>query len=128
MRVLLDTHAFIWLVQDTAQLSAGARALVRNPETEPLVSIASLWEMAIKSNRGRLDLAHPLPRFVDEGLRVHSIGLLNVQFDHVVRFEQLPRHHKDPFDRMIAAQALEENVPVVGRDRMLDEYGVDRRW
>ncbi len=128
MRVLLDTHAFIWLVQDTAHLSAGARALVRNPETEPLVSIASLWEMAIKSNRGRLDLAHPLPRFVDEGLRVHSIGLLNVRFDHVVRFERLPRHHKDPFDRMIAAQALEENVPVVGRDRMLDEYGVDRRW
>jgi PIN domain nuclease of toxin-antitoxin system len=128
MRVLLDTHAFIWLVQDTAQLSAAARALVRNPETEPLVSIVSLWEMAIKSNKGSLDLAHPLPRFVDEGLRVHAIGLLNVQLDHVVRFEQLPRHHKDPFDRMIAAQALEEDLPIIGRDRMLDEYGVDRRW
>lgn len=128
MRVLLDTHAFIWLVQDTAQLSAGARALVRNPETEPFVSIASLWEMAIKSNRGRLDLAHPLPRFVDEGLRVHSIGLLTVGLNHVFRFERLPRVHNDPFDRMIAAQSLAEAIPVVGRDRMLDEYGVDRRW
>jgi PIN domain nuclease of toxin-antitoxin system len=128
MRILLDTHAFIWVVQDKARLSAGARDLVHNPQTESLVSIASLWEMAIKSNKGKLELADPLPQFIDEGLRVHSIGLLSVRLNHVFRFEQLRRVHNDPFDGMIAAQALEEDLPIIGRDRMLDEYGVDRRW
>jgi PIN domain nuclease of toxin-antitoxin system len=128
MRLLLDTHAFIWLVSRAPELSARARAMTLDPDNELLVSTASLWEMGIKSNQGKLTLGKPFVEFVRTGLRENKIALLGIELEHVFEFEELPRHHKDPFDRMIAAQALEENVPVIGRDRMLDEYGVDRRW
>lgn len=128
MRLLLDTHAFIWLTSRTAEMSPSAWALLRDPDNALLVSIASIWEMGIKSNYGKLTLADPFSEFVRRGFAENNVDLLPISVDHVVRLERLPRHHKDPFDRMIAAQALEENVPVVGRDRLLDEYGVDRRW
>lgn len=128
MRLLLDTHAFIWLTSRTAEMSSSAWALLRDPDNALLVSIASIWEMGIKSNYGKLTLADPFSEFVRRGFTENNVDLLPISIDHVVRLEKLPRHHKDPFDRMIAAQALEEDVPVIGRDRMLDEYGVDRRW
>jgi PIN domain nuclease of toxin-antitoxin system len=128
MRLLLDTHAFIWLVSEAPELSAHARAMTSDPENDLLVSPASLWEMGIKSNQGKLTLRKPFVEFVRTGLQENNVALLRIELEHVFAFERLPRHHKDPFDRMIAAQALEEDVPVVGRDRMLDEYGVDRRW
>ncbi len=128
MRLLLDTHAFIWLVSGAPELSAGARRMTLDPANELLVSSASLWEMGIKSNQGRLTLKDPFIEFVRGGLGQNGIDLLRVELNHVFRFERLPRLHKDPFDRMIAAQALAEGIPVVGRDRVLDEYGVDRRW
>jgi PIN domain nuclease of toxin-antitoxin system len=128
MRFLLDTHAFIWLLSGGPELSANARAMTLDPGNELLISTASLWEMGIKSNQGKLTFAKPFPEFINGGLREHNIALLRVELQHILEFEQLPRLHKDPFDRMIAAQALEEEVPVIGRDRMLDEYGVDRRW
>lgn len=128
MRVLLDTHAFIWLVSGAAEMSPGAREMALDPANQLLVSAASLWEMGIKSNQGKLTLRRPFADFVRNGLRGNQMSLLRIKLNHVIRFERLPRHHKDPFDRMIAAQSLEEGLPVVGRDRMLDEYGVDRRW
>jgi PIN domain nuclease of toxin-antitoxin system len=128
MRLLLDTHAFIWLTSRRAEMPSSAWALLRNPDNALLVSIASIWEMGIKSNHGKLTLADPFAQFVRRGFAENNIDLLPISVDHVVRLEQLPRHHKDPFDRMIVAQALEEDIPVIGRDRMLDEYGVDRRW
>lgn len=128
MRLLLDTHAFIWLTSRTAEMSSSAWALLRDPDNALLVSIASIWEMGIKSNYGKLTLADPFSEFVRRGFTENNVDLLPISIDHVVRLEKLPRHHKDPFDRMIAAQALEEDVPVIGRDRMLDVYGVDRRW
>jgi PIN domain nuclease of toxin-antitoxin system len=128
MRLLLDTHAFIWLTSQGAQMSSAAWRLLRDPDNDLLVSIASIWEMGIKSNHGKLTLADPFPQFVRRGFAENKIDLLPISVDHVVRLDRLPRHHKDPFDRMIVAQALEEDIPVIGRDRMLDEYGVDRRW
>lgn len=128
MRVLLDTHAFIWLTSHGPEMSSTAWKMLRDPDNELLVSIASIWEMGIKSNSGKLTLSDPFPWFIRRAFAENKIELLPVSVDHVLRLEKLPRHHKDPFDRMIAAQALEEDVPVIGRDRMLDEYGVDRRW
>jgi PIN domain nuclease of toxin-antitoxin system len=128
MRLLLDTHAFLWWVDGNPALGPKSGAAISNPENEVLVSIASCWEMAIKMSLGKLRLTRSLAPFISEQLTVNGFSLLNVSLKHIGRVADLPFHHRDPFDRLLAAQALEEKLTVVSSDRSFRKYGVARLW
>ena len=126
MAVLLDTHAFLWWCDDSPELSKRARKVIAGEDC--LVSLASIWEMAIKISLGRLKLPSNLDRYVPEQLSANGFSQLEIGFRHVVRCVDLSWHHRDPFDRLLIAQAIEEGVPVVSRDKIVDRYGVKRIW
>ncbi|HEX8012420.1 MAG TPA: type II toxin-antitoxin system VapC family toxin [Casimicrobiaceae bacterium] len=128
MRVLLDTHAFLWWVEDAPALSKRARAAIANPTNECLLSLASCWEMAIKLSLGKLRLRGTIERFIPEQLSANALGQLPIDFRHVARVATLPFHHRDPFDRLLAAQALEERCAIVSANPMFRRYGVKRVW
>lgn len=128
MRLLLDTHAFLWWIEGTPAVGRRARVAVANPDNEVLFSIASCWELAIKLSLGKLRLAESLTRFIPEQLRVNGFSLLDVQLRHVVRVADLPFRHRDPFDRLLVAQALEDDLTVVSADRVFRKYGVAVLW
>lgn len=131
MRVLLDTHAFLWYMAGDDQLSAEARRLVDDRSNERVLSAASLWEMAIKSSRGRLDLGAPFGVLIPRLIRTNGLIVLGVTIDHAaaVATLQFPRSgHRDPFDRLLVAQSMVEGVPLLSRDGALDDYGVLRVW
>jgi PIN domain nuclease of toxin-antitoxin system len=123
-RALLDTHTLLWWLRDDAALSSSARALIADPQTEPLASSVSVWEIAIKSALGKLE-AHDdlLDAIADDGF-----SWLPVSVEHAWALRELPHHHGDPFDRLLIAQALTEDVPLVSTDRRFDAYGVKRVW
>jgi PIN domain nuclease of toxin-antitoxin system len=128
MTLLVDTHSFLWFNQDDPALSARAKALLEDPANEKLVSLACCWEIAIKAGIGKLALGEPTATYIPNALARAKFGTLPITLDHVVAVERLPPHHRDPFDRMIVAQALAENVAVVSADAVLDAYGVTRLW
>jgi PIN domain nuclease of toxin-antitoxin system len=128
MKLLLDTHSFLWFIEGNVKLSRAARTLIEDPDNERLVSIASVWEMAIKTSMGRLQLAQPFGQFISQQLEENDIGLLGVTFEHTARIADLPFHHKDPFDRLIIAQGLVEMLPIISVDQQFDAYGVERLW
>lgn len=128
IRVLLDTHAFLWWVAADRRLSARARAAVADRRHECFLSLASCWEMAIKTSLKKLTLPTSLDRFVPEQVAINGFGLLPIALEHVTRVAELPFHHHDPFDRLLAAQALEEDLVVVSKDLIFREYGVKRVW
>lgn len=127
-RLLLDTHAFLWWVQDAPQLSKKARAAVTNPDNECLLSLASCWEMAIKLSLGKLTLSTTIDRFIPEQLAANGFRPLDIGFRHVARVAGLAFHHRDPFDRLLAAQALEEELTIVSADVVFRRYGVKCIW
>jgi PIN domain nuclease of toxin-antitoxin system len=126
-RVLLDTHAFLWWVNDDDQLTSRARRTITGA-SEAFLSIASCWEMAIKASIGRLDLPKRVEHFVPEQLAANNFGLLHIDLTDVARVETLPFHHRDPFDRLLAAQALNDELVVVSRDPTFRKYGLRRVW
>ena len=128
MRLLLDTHAFLWWVDDAARLSARARTSIGNPANECLVSLASAWEIAIKLSLGKLRLASTLDRFLPEQLAANGFASLAIDLRHVARVATLPFHHRDPFDRLLAAQALADNLAIVSADPVFRRYRVKRVW
>lgn len=128
MRLLLDTHALLWWVADEARLSRRARAAIAVSGNECLVSAATAWELAIKVSLGKLSVDGELSRFLAEQLAVNRFRALPVEVAHAVRVTRLPFHHRDPFDRLLAAQALEEGASVVSADAVFSRYGVKRIW
>jgi PIN domain nuclease of toxin-antitoxin system len=126
--LLLDTHAFLWWVGDPDRLSRKARAAISRPTTTCFVSLASCWEMAIKVGLGRLTIPGPLDRFVAEAMGANAFRPLAIQLPHVARVAVLPRHHGDPFDRLLASQALVDELAIVSRDDVFGAYGVERIW
>ena len=128
MRLLLDTHAFLWWVDDAPALSRKARTAIADPGNDCLLSLASCWEMAIKLSLGKLRLPGAIERFVPEQLAANAIRQLTIDFRHAARVAALPFHHRDPFDRLLAAQALEERCPIVSADPIFRRYGVKRIW
>lgn len=128
MRALLDTHAFLWFVTGHQPLGPSADQLVQPRENQLLLSIASVWEIAIKAGLGRLAFAMPVERFVSEPLCLNRIALLPVALDHAARVASLPHHHRDPFDRMLVSQAQMEEMPIISADAELDRYGIKRVW
>ena len=128
MRLLLDTRSFLWFVTSDLQLSANALTLIADVNNEVLLSPASYWEIAIKVSIGKYPLSVPFETFFTSALTANNIQILAVEIRHAAVLSALPMHHKDPFDRMIAAQALSESIPVVSIDAALDPYGITRLW
>ncbi len=124
---LLDTHTFIWFVFDAPQLNITAKNRIET-EDSVLLSIASVWETAIKVSTGKLILPMPVEDFVVEHVERNSIRLLPIGMAHLALVSMLPFHHRDPFDRLIIAQSLTENMAVVSADKAFDAYGVTRLW
>lgn len=127
MRVLLDTHTLLWFHAGDRRLSKSARAAIEDQDTELVVSAISVWEMAIKASLRRLQLPTSVGAYVTEKVR-QGYRLLPVSAMHAARVEELPWHHRDPFDRLLAAQALVESCPVITRDRVFRKYGVEVVW
>jgi len=128
MRLLLDTHAFLWFIMGSSNLSANARALIEDQANESFLSVAGLWEMAIKVSLGKLTLSDSLDVLIPQQLSLNGIELLNIQITHAAAVSTLPFHHRDPFDRLLIAQAIVEGMPVVSADTAFDAYPVNRLW
>ena len=128
MNALLDTHAFLWFLSDSPRLSATARTLIENPDTQPFLSVGSLWEMSIKISLGKLSIAQPFDDFISQQLNLNGIALLGITLEHTAVLTALPFHHRDPFDRLLVAQAQTENLPIVSADKAFDAYGIQRIW
>ena len=127
-RLLLDTHVFLWWVADDPNLTTVARRAIADVNNECFLSLASCWEMAIKSSLGKLRLAKPVGRFVTEQLAANSFTLLNIELRHAAKVEKLPFHHRDPFDRLLVAQAVTEKLIIVTADSGFSNYGVRILW
>lgn len=128
MRLLLDTHAFLWFILDEPQLSAKADALISDPINEIEVSPASFWEIAIKISIGKYSLPEPFQVFMEREITVNNFRILHIEPKHAAAVSTMPFHHRDPFDRLIVAQATVEQVAIVSGDAALDVYGITRLW
>ena len=128
MRLLLDTHSFLWFILDDPQLSSFARGLIEDPTNAISISPASYWEIAIKIKLGKYALPQPYEQFIGMQLTANGFEILHIEPKHTALLTTLPLHHRDPFDRLIVAQALKEGISVVSIDSQLDAYGVKRMW
>ena len=128
MRLLLDTHAFLWAVLDDPQLSGRAKSLMLDAGNELLLSPASYWEIGIKVSLGRYVLHDDFEAFMERQTVYSEFTPLPISVKHAAVVATLPFHHKDPFDRMLIAQAMVEQVPVLSTDRAFDLYPVKRIW
>jgi len=128
MKLLLDTHSFLWFIDGNAQLSSHARGLIEGAENERFISAVALWEIAIKIGIGKLVLTEAFGALIARELQTNSIAILPLTVDHLSRLIELPMHHRDPFDRLMAAQALVENAALVSADTAFDRHGVRREW
>ena len=129
MRFLLDTHAFLWWILDSPRLSAEARRIVGNGSNEPILSAASSWEMAIKHRLGRLEIpGQDLGGFLADQIRRQGLTTLSVEHAHAWRVAELPVLHRDPFDRILIAQAQTEGLPILTVDAQIARYDVETLW
>jgi PIN domain nuclease of toxin-antitoxin system len=125
--LLLDTHAFLWFASGDRRLSRRARAAMEADDAELYVSTASIWEMAIKSSLGRLTLPKPVETYMAEKI-AEGYRVMPITWPQAAAVEQLPFHHRDPFDRLLAAQARAERCPIVTRDPVFRKYAIDVIW
>lgn len=128
MNILLDTHTLLWFVAGDSKLSDPAREAIESPDNTALVSIASLWEMGIKISLSRLDIGMSFDEFVRDEVTGNGMVLLGITAAHVARIIKMPFHHRDPFDRLLIAQAEEEGIPIVGCDHAFTAYGSTLIW
>lgn len=128
MKLLLDTHTLLWFLDDDPQLSKTAKQLIEDPSNSKHVSMAVCWEIAIKAGLKKLDLSEPASTFLPNQLAINHFGLLGIELAHVTYVEKLPLHHRDPFDRLLVAQALLDGYSIVSKDVVFDDYGVVRVW
>lgn len=127
MKILLDTHAFLWFVNDDAQLSSTARNLIES-DTDVWVSMASLWEIAIKVSINKLTLPQPFNEFISQQIQTNEMDILSISLAHLNHLLTLPLHHRDPFDRLLIAQSQVEKVSLVSLDAIVDRYNINRIW
>ena len=128
MKLLLDTHAFLWFIMGSSNLSADARTLMEDAAHEKFLSAASLWEMAIKLSLGKLTLSAPFAVLLPQQLSLNGVEVLNIKIEHAAAVAALPFHHRDPFDRLLIAQAVVEKMPVISTDTAFDAYPIKRLW
>jgi PIN domain nuclease of toxin-antitoxin system len=128
VRLLLDTHALIWSVDEPAKLGPDAAQAISDPANELLLSAASIWELSIKVSLGKLNLSLPFRTWMDQAIADLGVNLLPITVEYADAAAQLPNHHGDPFDRMLIGQTQVENIPIASGDAALDKYGVTRLW
>lgn len=128
MRLLLDTHVFLWLSLEPEKCPENVLGLCRNPETSLLLSVASVWEMQVKYQLGKLPLEVPLRELIVASQTDYGMQLLSIQASHIYALEDLPDHHRDPFDRILIAQALTEAIPLASADQNIARYPLEVVW
>jgi PIN domain nuclease of toxin-antitoxin system len=126
MKQLIDTHTLLWFTTGNPRISDNLRLQIENNDN--LLSIASVWEMAIKHSIGKLNLDMSFDDFVEQQIIGNGITLKEINQQHISVIAQLPLHHRDPFDRMLIAQAMVENIPIISADRVFDAYQIRRLW
>lgn len=128
MKLLLDTHVFLWFIEGSPNLSGLARSLIENEQTQKFLSIASLWEISIKISMGKLDIGMTVTDLVEREILSNGILLLDIKIDHLDELAKLPFHHKDPFDRLIISQAMTEPIIVISKDNNFTHYPITLMW
>lgn len=128
MNILLNTHAFLWFIAGSDSLSEKARELIEDESNRVFLSVASLWEMAIKISLGKLTLSEPFETLIPKQLSLNGIEILDITVAHATQVVRLPFHHRDPFDRLLIAQALADEIPIISGDEAFDAYGITRLW
>jgi len=128
MNLLLDTHALIWFLEDDPQLSPLARAAISAASNSCHVSDATAWEMAIKTSLGKLVLPKPLEFLFPSGIQHLGFHTLSIRHGHLHEIARLPFHHRDPFDRLLVAQAMVEDMTIITRDSHFNDYEVAVLW
>ena len=128
MKVLLDTHAFLWLITDEDRLSENARQTFLNTENSLFFSAASLWEICIKKSLGKISLKDGWFQTIKEEMAINTIQWLSIEMTHCAEVTELPFHHRDPFDRMLIAQAIVEEMKLLSRDSRLSDYAIELIW
>jgi PIN domain nuclease of toxin-antitoxin system len=121
MKYLIDTHTFLWFIEGSAQLSKFPKSLIENEDNEIYVSIISLWEISIKTALNKLSIKGDYESIIFD-IETNDIDILPMTFAHTIQQNKLPHIHKDPFDRMILSQAITENINIISRDEVFDEY------
>jgi PIN domain nuclease of toxin-antitoxin system len=127
MPYLLDTHAFLWFVSGDKQLPESAKRIIRNIDESCFLSAASLWEITIKHQNNKLDLGISLKELFDFADR-NQIEIIPINYEHLLQLSKLPSHHNDPFDRLIIAQAISEELIIITRDKLFKNYKVKQIW
>ena len=127
MKAILDTHAFLWALAGDARMSRHARDVFAGPADLSL-SMASIWEILIKVQSGKLNFPRPAVPYALSKLAENRIECLPITIDHLLALERLPMHHRDPFDRMLIAQSIEEKLPVITADPLFSPYPVQIIW
>jgi PIN domain nuclease of toxin-antitoxin system len=128
MRVLVDAHAVLWAVDDPPRLSTAATGILQNSTNELWISAGTVWEIAIKVGLAKLKLSSPFLPWMVQAFHDLTLHMLPISLAHTDKLTQLPHHHRDPFDRLIIAQALVEQIPIVSGDPVFDQYGIQRVW
>jgi PIN domain nuclease of toxin-antitoxin system len=128
MKFIIDTHVLLWIANDDFRLSKNVKDIYLKPENEIILSIASIWEMAIKISIKKFKLQNSLAEFVERHIIDNNIRILKIELDHLFLLENLPLHHRDPFDRLIVAQAKIEKAPIISTDIFFYRYAVKRIW
>lgn len=128
MNYLLDTHTFVWLDGQSSNLSSQARQIIADPQNGLFVSLTSLWEIQIKSLLGKFVLRAPLQQIVSDQADKNNIALLPITLTHIVELTNLPNHHRDPFDRLLIAQAKVEGYKLLSRDPIIAQYPIPVIW
>ncbi len=128
MKLLLDTHAFLWFVLNDAALSPMARDLIIDPLNDILLSPASHWEIAIKISIGKYQIPGSFASWINTQIQTNEFDILPIAIAHTAALTTLPFHHKDPFDRLLIAQSLVEKIPIISTDVVFDSYGIARFW
>jgi PIN domain nuclease of toxin-antitoxin system len=126
MRLLINTHIFLWYILDIQKLSPTVRALIDDEDNKILLSTASVWEMAIKQSTGKLNFHLQFRILIEQQLSQNNFSLLNINLDHLAVVATLPSHHRDPFDRLLIAQSIVEKIPILSVDSAFDAYPIER--
>ncbi|GCE92148.1 hypothetical protein NIES46_01830 [Arthrospira platensis NIES-46] len=128
MRLLLDTHTILWFFMGNSRLSDKVRDLVEDGHNHKLISVATVWEMSIKQSQNKLTLEKTASDYIEEKIRLDDFELLPIQLNHLRILSSLPFYHKDPFDRLLIAQAMQENIPILSKDMAFYAYPIQRIW
>jgi PIN domain nuclease of toxin-antitoxin system len=128
MKVLVDTHTFIWALLHDRRLTAKAKQVLRSDQHELVFSLVSLWEIAIKIKTGKLNAIGSSVVYIRDQMDAYGMELLPIRYEHILNLEQLPHHHSDPFDRLLIAQAFTESLPILTGDKVFTQYGVKIVW